>query len=61
MQMEPAESLEGDKLCDAVRLYNRCGQVQCFKIPIMIEKKCVSKFPHLRSEGRRLGPHLQVA
>ena len=60
MQMEPSESLAGDQLHDAVRLYNRCSQVQCFKKPIMTEKKCVSEFPHSRSEGRRLGPHLQV-
>ena len=38
MQMEPAESLEGDQLHDAVRLYNRCSQVRCFKKPIMIVK-----------------------
>ena len=61
MQMEPTESLERDQLHDAVRLYNRCSQVQCFNKALRIVKKCVSEFPHSRSEGRRLGPHLQVA
>ena len=28
--------------------------------PRMIVKKYVSEFPNLRSEGRRLGPNLQV-